>query len=259
MVERDDDVGAGLVEVVDALHLDPEQRAIEDRQRVAERARRHGAADRDGDSEAADAEQHEQAGGRQAGRLQQRRRAARSPAMKAALSTLTPATTRARRSAPAQACTAANTGTMNRPPAIASPARSIANRMPRQELKSRQDSRRGRQSAQRRWLTSRGRCANMPSRTAPSRVGSRMMRPAASQAASPEPIAIEIGEDREAGGDHLFVAAEHSFTSGGISDSDDRADQPEPAGHDAAPPAGAGPRAGTSAARRSSRGRCFAS
>jgi hypothetical protein len=34
------------------------------------------------------------------------------PTMAAALSTLTPAMTRARRSAPAQACTAANVGTM---------------------------------------------------------------------------------------------------------------------------------------------------
>ncbi len=48
------------------------------------------------------------------------------PAMNAALSTLTAAITRARRSAPAQACTAAKVGTMNKPPAIARPARSIA-------------------------------------------------------------------------------------------------------------------------------------
>ena len=50
--------------------------------------------------------------------------------MKAALSTLTAAMTRARLSAPAQDCTAAKDGTMNRPPAIARPARSIAMRMP---------------------------------------------------------------------------------------------------------------------------------
>ncbi len=54
--------------------------------------------------------------------------------MKAALSTLTAATTRARLSAPAQDCTAANDGTMNRPPAIASPAKSIAMRMPFHEV-----------------------------------------------------------------------------------------------------------------------------
>ena len=58
------------------------------------------------------------------------------PVMNAALSTLTPAMTRARRSAPAQACTAAKVGTMNRPPAIARPARSIAKRMPRPEPNS---------------------------------------------------------------------------------------------------------------------------
>ena len=46
--------------------------------------------------------------------------------MKAALSTLTAAITRARRSVPAQTWMAVNTGTMNKPPAIAKPARSIA-------------------------------------------------------------------------------------------------------------------------------------
>ena len=46
--------------------------------------------------------------------------------MKAALSTLTAATTRARRSVPAQTCTAVKTGTMKSPPAIANPARSMA-------------------------------------------------------------------------------------------------------------------------------------
>ena len=51
--------------------------------------------------------------------------------MNSALSTLTAAITRARRSTPAQACTAAKAGTMNRPPAIASPTIAIATLMPR--------------------------------------------------------------------------------------------------------------------------------
>ena len=55
--------------------------------------------------------------------------------MNPALSTLTAAITRARRSAPAHAWMAENTGTMNRPPAMASPARSMARRRPRNEPK----------------------------------------------------------------------------------------------------------------------------
>src|SRR6185437_14641989 len=51
--------------------------------------------------------------------------------MNAALRILTAAIVRARRSAPLQACTAAKAGTMNRPPAIARPHRSIAARSPR--------------------------------------------------------------------------------------------------------------------------------
>ena len=64
--------------------------------------------------------------------------------MKAALSTLTAATTRARRSAPAQACTAANVGTTNSPPAIASPARSIAMWRPPRESETGGDPQRAR-------------------------------------------------------------------------------------------------------------------
>src|SRR6202008_439245 len=52
-----------------------------------------------------------------------------APVMNAALSTLTAAMVRARRSGPLQACTAAKAGTMNRPPAPASPHRSIAARI----------------------------------------------------------------------------------------------------------------------------------
>src|SRR6516162_3140020 len=57
MVERDDQVGAGIVEIVDAVHLHPEERAIDDRKRIAERAGGHGSADGDGNQEARHAEQ----------------------------------------------------------------------------------------------------------------------------------------------------------------------------------------------------------
>ncbi|OWK20326.1 hypothetical protein AJ88_31210 [Mesorhizobium amorphae CCBAU 01583] len=49
--------------------------------------------------------------------------------MKPALTTLTAATTRARRSSGAHACTAAKVGTTRKAPAIARPARSMATRM----------------------------------------------------------------------------------------------------------------------------------
>ena len=129
VVERDDDVRPGIVEVLEPFDLDPEERAVDDRQRIAERVGRHGAADRDRDAaRLPDADQHEQRRRGQPRHLQESDDHERAAAMKAALSTLTPAITRARRSAPAQACTAAKTGTMNRPPAIARPARSIAMR-----------------------------------------------------------------------------------------------------------------------------------
>jgi len=98
---------------------------------------------------------------------------------------------RARRSAPLQACTAAKAGTMNRPPAIARPHRSIAARSPRLDAS-----------------TTAGPCgafagiaprvakprssANAPNRTAPASVGPRTMRPRAIAAARPEPIPTAI-------------------------------------------------------------------
>ena len=72
MIERDDDVGPGLVEIVEAPHFDPEQRTVDDRQRIAERARRHGAADGDGNEQARDPEQDEELRCRHSGFLQDR-------------------------------------------------------------------------------------------------------------------------------------------------------------------------------------------
>ena len=48
--------GPGLVQILEALHLDAEEGAVDDRQRIAKRARRHGVGDRDGDDEIGDAE-----------------------------------------------------------------------------------------------------------------------------------------------------------------------------------------------------------
>ena len=70
MVERDDSVGSGRVEIVDTLDLHPEQRAVENGERIAQRARGHGAADRDRHHEARSAEQDEQLRRRHAHRLQ---------------------------------------------------------------------------------------------------------------------------------------------------------------------------------------------
>ena len=139
-----------------------------------------------------DAEIRNSAGGPSAGLLQQRDRRRPPATMNAALSTLTAAITRARRSAPAQACTAENAGTMNRPPAIARPARSDRDAQTRAEAEDRRDAG-GEPSPARRPQVAQPRSSeNRPSRTAPIRVGNRTMRPGASQAARPEPIAIEI-------------------------------------------------------------------
>ena len=78
--------------------------------------------------------------------------------------------------------------------------------------------------------------ANRPSRTAPIRVGNRMMRPAASQAASPEPIAIEIEKIARQVVTDLLGAAEHVLDQRRQQRQHDRADQPEPARHEGAPP-----------------------
>ena len=61
--------------------------------------------------------------------------------------------------------------------------------------------------------------ANTPSRTAPTTVGSRMMRPAASQAARPEPTAIEIEKMARQVVTTSSSPPSTFFTSGGISES----------------------------------------
>ena len=136
VVERDDRVRRRPWRRSRAPHLEPVEGAEEDREEIAERARRQGPEDDRGRRRRwrrrAPATR---VGSVDAELLQRRRRRARRPTMKAALSTLTAAMTRARRSAPAQACTAAKDGTMNRPPAIARPAKSIAMRKPSDQAK----------------------------------------------------------------------------------------------------------------------------
>ena len=61
--------------------------------------------------------------------------------------------------------------------------------------------------------------ANRPSRTAPISVGNRMMRPAASQAARPEPTAIEIEKIARQAVTTSSLPPSTFLTSGGISES----------------------------------------
>src|SRR5258707_1456213 len=61
--------------------------------------------------------------------------------------------------------------------------------------------------------------ANKPSSTAPIRVGNRMIRPAASQAASPEPMAIEIEKIARQVVTTSSLPPSTFLTSGGISES----------------------------------------
>ena len=133
MVERDDGVRSRLREVLRAPDLKPVEGSEQDGEKVAEGAGRHGAADCERRGEAGAADDEEQASAVPRPAFCSMATASPPATMKAALRTLTAATTRARRSAPAQACTAANDGTMNRPPAMARPARSIAMRKPRPE------------------------------------------------------------------------------------------------------------------------------
>ena len=60
VVERDDGVVAGLVDVLQAFDFEPEEGAEHDRQEIVEPARRHGEADGDGDQEIRGAEQRKQ-------------------------------------------------------------------------------------------------------------------------------------------------------------------------------------------------------
>ena len=175
-----------------------------------------------------------------AGASAARRRSRVPPTMKAALSTLTAAITRARRSAPAQACTAAKAGTMNRPPAIARPARSIAMRMPRPAPKNAATAGTARRPARRRQVDKPRSSANRPSSDGADQ--GRQQDDAAGCEPGGEARADRDGdgEDREIGGDHLLVAAEHVLHQRRHQRQHDRADEPEPARHQRRPTTAAG-------------------
>ena len=217
VIERDDDVGAGFGEVVDALHLDPEQRAVDDRERVAERARRHGAADGDRHQQAADAEQQEQVRGRHAGGLQQRddQRARGHEGgiehvdgghhPRAAVGA-GPGLHRREHRHDEQAARDREPGQVDRQTDAA----------PRAEQREKARKIGDRRDAP--WSTSRDRARTRRAGTAPITVGSRMMRPAASQAARPEPIAIEIEKTARQVVTTSSSPPSTFFTSGGINE-----------------------------------------
>src|SRR5579883_3419984 len=125
--------------------------------------------------------------------------------MNAALSTFTAAITRARRSAPAHACTAEKVGTMKSPPPIARPMRSSATWMAGGCRKT-SPIPCAVAAGTTPWRVQPRSSAKMPSRSPPISVGTSTMRPWQSHEARPEP--------RER----------------------NRADEPEPARHQAAPP-----------------------
>ena len=59
VIERDDGIAAGLVDVLQAFDLEPEEGAEHDREKIVQPARRHGLPDGDGDREIGDADQRE--------------------------------------------------------------------------------------------------------------------------------------------------------------------------------------------------------
>ena len=177
---------------------------------------------------------------------QEQRRRCRTPAfcsratpmpaavMKAALRTLTAATTRARRSAPAQACTAENAGTMNRPPAMARPARSIAMCRPRLDLKT------VRQPIVRcRGGSVPGGPAEIERKQSRAARGEQRRqqddRPCASHEARPEPMAIAIANTARNAVMTVLVAADHRLDQRRQERQHHRADEPEPARRRARP------------------------
>ena len=234
MVERDDDVGAGVVEIVEAPHFDPEQRAVDDRQRVAERARRHGAADGDGDQQACDAEQEKQLRRGHSGFLQDRHDdgAARHEGgvehidrghHAGAAVGAGPGLHRREDRHDEQAAGDGEPGEVERKSEAAGGAedREVAFEPgDRRRAVRRPAEVDGEQAQQHR--TDQGRQQN----DAPGREPGRQ----------PRADGDRNREDRQAGRDHLLVAAEHVLDQRRHQRERDRADQPEPAGHQRAPP-----------------------
>ena len=59
MIERDDGVAAGFVDVLQAFDLEPEEGAEHDREKIVQPACRHGLPDGDGDGEIGGADKRE--------------------------------------------------------------------------------------------------------------------------------------------------------------------------------------------------------
>ena len=113
------------------------------------------------------------------------------PTMNAALSTLTAATARARRSGRAQAWIAAKDGTIIKPPATARTPRAAAACQAIGRAKKADGAKAVVRSVAGRRSNARPRSsAQRPISSAPIAVGNRIMRPAESQAARPEPTPI---------------------------------------------------------------------
>ena len=72
MVERDDGIRPGFVDILKTVHLQPVEQPQQHGDEIAQPARRHGAADGDGDQKRRDADQHEQHRHRDAEFLQDR-------------------------------------------------------------------------------------------------------------------------------------------------------------------------------------------
>ena len=151
--------------------------------------------------------------------------------MKAALTArCTAAITRARRSIGAQACTAANDGTMNRPPADDRPNRAkpaCAGRSRRgDELRRRRSCVGGRGRAD---ATAQARSRqNTPIRKAPIGTSARFGRSLLACAATAEPTAMPIVKISSAERHDAFGAADAGLDERRQQRQRDRADQPEP-------------------------------
>ena len=131
-------------------------------------------------------------------------------AIAAAEMTLTPATARALRSAPAQAWTAAKLGTASRPPARDSPKRSTMT------CGIRRGSSVGAPCGARPWVTAQMSIRNAPISKVPRAAGSIVARPPDSQAAIREPMAMPKQKMTSASVAVSFVPPSSCWTIDGI-------------------------------------------
>ncbi len=236
MVERDDGVGAGLGDVLQAFDLEPEEGAEHDREKIVQPAGRHGAADGDGDQR-----DWRRRSARTKAACRSRTFAARArtiapTTMKAALSTLTagddagaaigagPDLHRGEHRHDEQAAGDREAGEIDRD------VNAVAARQKTRRCVS------GLVAGTTADAVQPRSSANRPSSTVATSVGNSTMRPAASQAARPEPTATDTEKMVRNSGDDLLAAADVVRHQRRQQRQDQRADQPEPARHDRAPP-----------------------